>query len=81
MAHRHSLPSLLLVVCSLSGCATGLNDNDIVYVGTDELQSLVNAAAQPGKSKSLALLDPRSAAEFVDGTSHEYDSIPTAPSR
>lgn len=65
MALRHTLYALPLFVCVMSGCTTGLNDNNIVLVGSDEVHALLEKASKPGKAHMLVLVDPRSPEEFA----------------
>lgn len=67
MGFRRTLIALPLFVCALSGCAVGLNDNDIVMVGCADVHTLVDRASKPGKERVLALVDPRSPEEFQKG--------------
>ncbi len=65
MALRHTLLAVPVFVCILSGCTTGLNDNNIVLVGSDEVHALLEKATKTGRLSSLALVDPRSPEEFA----------------
>jgi len=67
MGFRHTWLLAPVFVSALSGCTIGLSDNDIVMAGTDDVKSLVDDAAKPGRSWRLALVDPRSADDFQQG--------------
>lgn len=67
MGFRHTWPLAPVFVSALSGCTIGLSDNDIVMVGTDDVKTLVDDAARPGRAWRLALVDPRSPEDFAEG--------------
>lgn len=67
MGFRHTWLLAPVFVSALSGCAVGLSDNDIVMASADDVKSLVDDAARPGRSWRLVLVDPRSAEVFAQG--------------
>lgn len=67
MGSRHTWLLAPVFVSALSGCTMGLSDNDIVMASTDDVKTLVDDAARPGRSWRLALVDPRSAEAFAEG--------------
>lgn len=67
MALRNTLAVPLLFVCVMSGCAPGLSDNNINLVVGEEVRGLIDNAAKPGRGNTLALVDPRSPADFEAG--------------